>query len=74
MGPIFAIPLSMKPISLDTKVAVALFDEPVSWNEGAPEVHIVFLLAVRAGMSMSPRGAIQPGWNVSFVQVARETL
>ena len=74
MGPNFAIPLSMKPLSLDTKVAVALLDEPVSWNEGAPEVHIVFLLAVRAGMSMSPRGAIQPGWNVSFVQVARETL
>lgn len=49
MGPNFAIPHSMKPISLDTKVAVALLDEPVSWNEGAPEVHIVFLLAVRAG-------------------------
>ncbi len=74
MGPNFAIPHSMKPISLDTKVAVALLDEPVSWNEGAPEVHIVFLLAVRAGMSMSPRGAIQPDRNVSFIQVTCETL
>lgn len=49
MGPNFAIPHSMKPISLNTKVAVALLDEPVGWNEDAPEVRIVFLLAVRAG-------------------------
>lgn len=49
MGPNFAIPHSMKPISLNTKVAVALLDEPVNWNESAPEVRIVFLLAVRAG-------------------------
>lgn len=49
MGPVFAIPHSMNPIGMKTKVAVALLDEPVAWNAGAPEVQIVFLLAVRPG-------------------------
>lgn len=49
MGAHFAIPHSMKPISRKTRVAVALLDEPVAWDEKAPEVRIVFLLAVRPG-------------------------
>lgn len=49
MGPTFAIPHSMKPLGLKTKVAVALLDKPVVWNKSVHGVRIVFLLAVRPG-------------------------
>lgn len=49
MGPTFAIPHSMKPMGLKTKVAVALLDRPAAWSKGVQGVRIVFLLAVRPG-------------------------
>ena len=49
MDPMFAIPHSLSPSSTETKVAVALLDQPLDWNAGSKEVRIVFLLAVQAG-------------------------
>lgn len=45
MDEVLAIPHPMEPLSTHTKVAVALLDTPIRWNDKA-EVRIILLLAV----------------------------
>ncbi|MEY8258502.1 BglG family transcription antiterminator [Erysipelotrichaceae bacterium 66-17] len=49
MNSFFAIPHPMAPCSEKTKVAVAILDEPVVWNEEEETVQIIFMLSIRSG-------------------------
>lgn len=49
MNNLFAIPHPMSPCSDITKVAVALLEEPVIWNDENESVQIIFMLSIRAG-------------------------
>lgn len=48
MNDIFALPHPIKLCSMQTKVAVAILDKPVLWNDKS-SVQIVFLLAIKQG-------------------------
>lgn len=48
MNNLFAIPHPMKPCCNQTKVAVAILDEPIEWNQEKETVQIVFMLSLRA--------------------------
>ncbi len=48
MNDVFALPHPMEVIALKTKVAVAILDEPLPWND-TDKVQIVFLLAIKKG-------------------------
>ena len=48
MNNVFALPHPMKICAHDTKVAVALLDHPIKWNE-SDMVQIVFMLAIKQG-------------------------
>lgn len=49
MNNLFAIPHPMSPCSDQTKVAVAILEEPVLWNGTDEFVQIIFMLSIRAG-------------------------
>lgn len=51
MTSIFAIPHPMTLCSQQSKVAVAILDQPVNWNEESKKVQIVFLLCIKPGES-----------------------
>lgn len=48
MNNVFALPHPMKICAHDTKVAVALLDHPIKWNE-SDMIQIVFMLAIKQG-------------------------
>lgn len=48
MNNLFAIPHPMKPCCKQTKVAVAILDEPIEWNHDKETVQIIFMLSLRA--------------------------
>ncbi len=48
MNNVFALPHPMKICAHDTKVAVALLDQPIKWNE-SDMIQIVFMLAIKQG-------------------------
>lgn len=49
MNNLFAIPHPMSPCSDQTKVAVAILDNPVLWNNDNESVQIIFMLSIRSG-------------------------
>ena len=49
MNNLFAIPHPMSPCSDQTKVAVAILDKPVLWNDDNESVNIIFMLSIRSG-------------------------
>lgn len=49
MNEIFAIPHPMKPCCSQTKVAVAILDEGVIWNDDNETVKIIFMLSIQSG-------------------------
>lgn len=49
MNTLFAIPHPMNPCSSQTKVAVAILDEPIEWNNEHESVQIIFMLSIKAG-------------------------
>lgn len=49
MNSFFAIPHPMTPCSEKTKVAVAILDEPIVWNDEGETVQIIFMLSIRSG-------------------------
>ena len=49
MNDIFAIPHPMQPCSNETKVCVALLDEPVEWNDNHECVQIIFMISIKVG-------------------------
>ncbi len=48
MNTLFAIPHPMTPTSDQTKVAVAILDKPVIWNDEGETVQIIFMLCMKA--------------------------
>ena len=49
MNDVFAIPHPMQPCSNETKVCVALLDEPVEWNDNHECVQIIFMISIKVG-------------------------
>ncbi len=49
MNEIFAIPHPMKPCCTQTKVAVAILDEGITWNDDNETVRIIFMLSIQSG-------------------------
>ena len=49
MNDVFALPHPLNVFAKQTKVAVAILDEPLKWN-GDETVRIVFLLAIKNGV------------------------
>ncbi len=49
MNELFAIPHPMKPCCSQTKVAVAILDEGVVWNDENETVRIIFMLSIQSG-------------------------
>ena len=52
MNDVFALPHPLNVFAKQTKVAVAILDEPLKWN-GDETVRIVFLLAIKNGDSLN---------------------
>ena len=46
---IFAIPHPMEACSNETKVAVAILDQSVEWNDKHEEVQIIFMISIKQG-------------------------
>lgn len=49
LNDIFAIPHPMEACSNETKVAVAILDQPVEWNDKHEEVQIIFMISIKQG-------------------------
>lgn len=49
LNDIFAIPHPMEACSKETKVAVAILDQPVEWNDKHEEVQIIFMISIKQG-------------------------
>lgn len=49
LNDIFAIPHPMEACSKETKVAVAILDQPVEWNNKHEEVQIIFMISIKQG-------------------------
>ena len=49
MNEVFAIPHPMQPCSNETKVCVAILDEPIEWNNNHESVQIIFMISIKAG-------------------------
>lgn len=49
MNEVFAIPHPMQPCSNETKVCVAIIDEPVEWNDNHESVQIIFMISIKVG-------------------------
>lgn len=49
LNDIFAIPHPMEACSNETKVAVAILDQSVEWNDKHEEVQIIFMISIKQG-------------------------
>lgn len=49
MNEVFAIPHPMQPCSNETKVCVAILDEPIEWNNNHESVQIIFMISIKVG-------------------------
>lgn len=49
LNDIFAIPHPMEACSKETKVAVAILDQPVEWNDKHEKVQIIFMISIKQG-------------------------
>lgn len=49
LNDIFAIPHAMEACSNETKVAVAILDQSVEWNDKHEEVQIIFMISIKQG-------------------------
>ena len=49
MNEVFAIPHPMQPCSNETKVCVAILDEPIEWNDNHESVQIIFMISIKVG-------------------------
>lgn len=49
LNDIFAIPHPMEACSNETKVAVAILDQSVEWNDKHGEVQIIFMISIKQG-------------------------
>ena len=49
LNDIFAIPHPMESCSNETKVAVAILDQSVEWNDKHEEVQIIFMISIKQG-------------------------
>ena len=49
LNDIFAIPHPMEACSNETKVAVAILDQSVEWNDKHEEVQIIFMISIKKG-------------------------